>query len=82
MEIYIYFGSKEEVNIGDLEDKIDEILDDKGEVTGSGMGTNGGNLDIEVYDKNIFDNLLIELTKLEFPNDTYLIIDGIKKNLY
>lgn len=82
MDIYIYFSLENEVDIDEMEDKIDEILGNKGEVTGSGMGIMGGNIDIEIYDTTIIDILLEELTKLGLPYDTYLITDGVKKNLY
>ena len=36
MDIFIYFGLNEDIDIDDLEENIDEILCDEGEVTGRG----------------------------------------------
>ena len=82
VEVYIYFVLNDEVLIDELEDNIDELLGCNGEVTGSGMGIKGGNIDIEIYDKNFLDILVKELHSLKLPKDTYLVIDGKRKNLF
>ena len=82
MDIFVYFKLEEKVDIEDLEEKIDEILGDKGEVTGRGMGISGGNIDIELFDETILENILKELRELEFPQDVYYVIDGIRNNLF
>lgn len=82
MDVFIYFEPEENVNIGDLEDEIDKILGDKGEVTGSGMGISGGNIDVELFDKNILEDFLKELRELDFPQDAYYIIDGVRNKLF
>lgn len=82
MDIYIYFKLDEKIDIDDLEEKIDEILGKNGEVTGRGMGTLGGNIDIELYDENMLEYFLDQIRGLEFPASTYYVIDGIKKELY
>ncbi len=82
MDIYIYFGLEEDVDIDDLEEEIDEILGDKGEVTGRGMGISGGNIDVELYNETILEHFLEELRELEFPKETYYVIDGVRKNLF
>lgn len=79
MDIYIYFGQAED--IGDLEDKIDEVLGDRGEVTGIGIGVSGGNIDIALYDETMLEYCLDAIRKLEFPTNTYYVIDGIRKAL-
>lgn len=82
MDIYIYFELKEDVDIDDLEEEIDDILEDKGEVTGRGMGISGGNIDVEIFDETILENFLKELRELEFPQDTYYVIDGVRNKLF
>lgn len=82
MDIYIYFAFQEEINIDDLEDEVDKLLGDKGEVTGRGMGISGGNIDVELYDEKKLKHFLGELHELKFPNDTYYVIDGVRKELF
>ena len=38
MDIFIYFELNEDIDIDYLEESIDEVLGDEGEVTGRGMG--------------------------------------------
>lgn len=82
MDIYIYFGTTKEIDIDELEENIEEILQDNGEVTGCGRGINGGNIDIELLEETELEFFLCELKKLNFPEDTYLVIDGKRRNLY
>lgn len=82
MDIFIYFGFDEDIDIDDLEESIDEILGDEGEVTGRGMGISGGNIDVELFDESILEDFLKALQDLEFPQDTYYVINGEKNNLF
>ena len=82
MDIFIYFELEGDVDIDDLEEEIDEILGDKGEVTGRGMGISGGNIDVELFDETILENFLKELRELEFPQDAYYVIDGVRNKLF
>lgn len=82
MQIFIYFELNEDIDIDDLEESIDEILGDEGEVTGRGMGISGGNLDIELFEETILEDFLKKLRELEFPQDTYYVIHGEKTNLF
>lgn len=82
MDIFIYFGFNEDIDIDDLEESIDEILGDEGEVTGRGMGISGGNIDVELFHESILKDFLQELQNLEFPQDTYYVINGEKNNLF
>ena len=82
MDIFIYFKLNRDIDIDDLEESIEEILGDEGEVTGSGMGISGGNLDIELWDETILEDFLKKLRELEFPQDTYYVINDKKTNLF
>lgn len=82
MEFYLYFAYEEAVDLDDLEEAIDALLGDTGEVTGRGMGISGGNIDIEVYDKEILVHLLEGLRRLKLPKDTYYVMNGVKKELF
>ena len=82
MDIFIYFELNEDIDIDYLEESIDEVLGDEGEVTGRGMGVSGGNLDIELFKETILEDFLKKLRELEFPQDTYYVINGEKTNLF
>lgn len=82
MDIFIYFELNEDIDIDYLEESIDEVLGDEGEVTGRGMGVSGGNLDIELFKETILEDFLKKLRELEFPQDTYYVINGEKNNLF
>lgn len=42
------------------------------------MGISGGNLDIELFEETILEDFLKKLRELEFPQDTYYVINGEK----
>ena len=85
MDIFIYYNIKLEVDRDIIEDQIDDFLGEKGEVTGGGSGISGGNIDIEIYDKvneNIVKELKGFLQELQLPNNTYLVVNGVRENLF
>jgi len=85
MDIFIYYNIKLEVDRYIIEDQIDDFLGEKGEVTGGGSGISGGNIDIEIYDKvneNIVKELKGFLQELQLPNNTYLVVNGVRENLF
>lgn len=82
MDIYIYFKPEKEIDIDKLEENIEELLGDKGEVTGRGIGVSGMNIDVEIYDKDILDYFLQEIKTLDFPDNTYYVFNDMKKSLY
>ena len=75
--IFIYFFSKlENIDRDDVEDAINDALGEEGEVTGSGSGVSGSNLDIEVYSNPFafLDTIRNILRELEVPLDTVIAI--------
>lgn len=78
----VYFGLDVNVEIDELEDALGEVLGDEGEVTGSGIGIKGGNIDIEFNNQSQIDDIVKALRKFNLPLDTYYIIDKVKTNLY
>ncbi|GLO63608.1 hypothetical protein MACH09_41160 [Vibrio sp. MACH09] len=50
MDVFIYFSERLSVGIDVIEDTLDEALDGIGEVTGTGTGEKGSNIDVEVED--------------------------------
>lgn len=75
--IFIYFFSKlENIDRDDVEDAINNILGEKGEVTGAGSGASGSNLDVQVYGNplDFMDAIKNVLRELEVPADTIVAI--------
>jgi hypothetical protein len=86
MTVFIYFDSPLNFPIGDLEDDLDAALDGHGEVTGSGTGVGGGNIDIEIRDSRMTNDIvasLVEKTLRAFGTDLPIIleIDGDRRRL-
>lgn len=48
MDIFIYFSADSDVERDFVEERLEEILEGKGEVTGGGTGIDGANIDIEL----------------------------------
>lgn len=48
MDVFLYFPEAD-IALDELEEIVERVLSDDGEVTGSGIGTTGGNLDIEIW---------------------------------
>lgn len=82
MYMDVYFGLDVNVEIDELEDGLGEVLGDEGEVTGSGVGIKGGNIDIEFNNQSQIDDIVKVLKEFNLPVDTYYIIDKVKTNLY
>ena len=76
--ITIYFFSKLSIGRSVIEDDLDEILGDNGEVIGGGSGVSGSNIDIEIYEgsaSNFIEPIKAVLQDIEVPNDTVIVID-------
>lgn len=86
MDIFIYFSVNDDIERDLIEERLDEMLEGKGCVTGGGAGIAGANIDIELEDDNgneeTINAIETELIGLNMPVDTYLVIDGKRHNLY
>jgi len=86
MDIFIYFTSKASIVLDEIEDAIQEALGDKGEVTGSGLGKAGANIDVEIYEDEDGEeaaNSIIECLKnMKVPIDTYMRIEDRKVSVF
>lgn len=83
--ISIYFYSKLSMGRSAIEDDLDEILEDKGEVTGGGSGISGSHIDIDIYQGSAAD--FIEpirsvLKELDVPDDTVIVINNEQLPVY
>ena len=50
MNAYIYFKGATGVSLDEIEEALDRAFMDRGEVTGSGLGPAGSNIDLEIFD--------------------------------
>lgn len=81
--VYIYFQTLPgDYFLGDIEDDLEDLLADAGEVTGSGQGNTGGNIDIE-YDGSAdsLQKIILYLMCRGFDAETILDINGNRKTL-
>lgn len=87
MESYIYIYYKQIPNgyaQDDIEDGLEELLDGRGEVMGSGMGIDGGNIDIEIESNEILDilgDIKAYLISCGFDANTVLDVNGRREML-
>ena len=87
MESYIYIYYKripDGYARDDIEDKLEELLDGRGEVTGSGIGIDGGNIDIEIESNEVLDilgDIKAYLISCGFGADTFLDVNGRREVL-
>ncbi|NGZ77918.1 hypothetical protein [Saccharibacillus alkalitolerans] len=84
MDIFIYIGNGLTAPKDEIEDALDDMLQDRGEVTGGGGGNTGFNIDIETFDD---DSSLIEEVKavlkgFRVPIDASIVIDGQRFAVY
>lgn len=61
MEVFIYWHGPSGVPRDEIEDVIEDVLGDRGEVTGAGSGMSGSNVDLEIFDDAGADQLLAEV---------------------
>ncbi len=80
MDVFIYFPPNCGVERDELEDVIDSVLGDRGEVTGGGAGPQGSNLDVEIFedDPAMFDVVLAALRDAGAPAGTR-VVSGDRK---
>ncbi|MFC5827207.1 hypothetical protein [Nonomuraea insulae] len=63
MEVFISWLGNTQANRADIEDLIEDILDERGEVAGGGEGDTGGNIDIEIFDDADTKQLMSEIVQ-------------------
>ena len=75
MDVFIYFPPSSGVERDALEDALDDLLGDRGEVTGGGSGVTGSNLDVEIHedDPGIVDEIVAALVAEGVPAGTSVV---------
>jgi len=81
MDVFIYFHERLPVGLDELEDALDAALGDQGEVTGTGTGETGSNLDLLVSDTTMTEQEVVQLIrqslkKFAIPNTSKIVIGG------
>ena len=71
MYIDIYFNAESDIERDLLEERLDEILKGKGQVTGGGAGKDGVNIDIEIDDDCTESNGFMMFKYLYVDNLTF-----------
>lgn len=81
--INIYFDQMPENHfLDEIEDDLSDLLDERGEVTGAGLGVGGGNIDIEIYGEwDVVQEIKSYLISCGFGEDTVLDIGGKREPL-
>ena len=84
--IFIYSSLPTGRGRDELEDAIEELLGDRGSVTGAGQGQRGWNVDIEVLEEDDFaavcDELIPFLQSWPVGRDTYFMGEGKRINVF
>lgn len=80
MDLFIYLPGEYEVSRDEIEELLEAVLADSGEVTGGGSGAFGQNIDIEIFDDEIASDVMSEIRRalIDFgvPAETELVMDG------
>jgi hypothetical protein len=81
MDVFIYFYERLPVGLDELEDALDEALEGVGDVTGSGTGASGSNLDLRISDENVSKDQVLELIqtalrRFDLAHASRIVIDG------
>jgi hypothetical protein len=85
MNIFIYSFSKLTTPRDVVEEMLEQVLGEEGEVTGGGGGTTGSNIDIEVYHKDAREFLgpiRKVLKDAQLPPDSIIVIEGEQFKVY
>jgi hypothetical protein len=81
MDAFIYFDERLPVGLDSLEDALDSALTGFGEVTGTGTGQLGSNIDVFVDDGSYSKHELVQvirhaLSEFELPKSSRVVVDG------
>jgi hypothetical protein len=87
MDIFIYFSSKLTMSIDIIEEALDKLLNGNGEVTGTGTGESGSNVDIEIFESDVDEMEYIRFIKttlqqLQVPQDTIIKFEDKIYSIY
>lgn len=86
MMVFLYFRERLPCGLDEIEDRLDEALDGRGEVTGSGSGTGGSNIDITIFrdelgQAEVLGIIRRALSGLDIPPSSVVSLDGRREPL-
>jgi hypothetical protein len=85
VEVFISWLGDARTSEADIEDLIEDILGEQGEVTGGGEGDTGGNIDIEIFEDADTERLMSEIVLAisdHLPkNASYVFTDDEERHL-
>lgn len=80
MDIFIYFYTPLGQPLDVIEDALDDALEGRGEVTGTGVGSRGSNFDVEIFEEGDAEAYLREIRRVlreaGAPGEGEIVIDG------
>lgn len=80
MDVFVYASPGFGRPLDEVEEAIESFLEQSGEVTGSGAGAQGANIDIEIYDvvdpRTLLEGLRTFLASLSVPINTEIVLEG------
>ncbi|WP_035614375.1 hypothetical protein [Haloferula sp. BvORR071] len=85
MDAFIYFKEPMGYGLDELEDALTDALGNVGEVTGTGTGEMGANLDVEFFEEigesRALGILRQALAAFSLPSSSEVVIDGQRHKL-
>jgi hypothetical protein len=80
MDVFLYFTERLPCGLDELEDALDAALSNVGEVSGTGTGESGSNIDITIEDEDITKGQVAALirsalSKYSLPSSSQMVID-------
>jgi hypothetical protein len=83
MDVFLYFYERLPFGLDEVEDALDQALGDSGEVTGTGVGEKGSNVDIRINDESMSTSQVVRLihqalSHLQLPDFSRILIEDKK----
>ena len=79
MDVFLYFYEPLPCGLDEIEDWLDQALGVSGEVTGSGVGENGSNIDLLISDEHLAPSQVVQLVRqallpLGLPESSRIVV--------
>jgi len=83
MDVFLYFHERLSCGLDEIEDRVSDALGERGEVTGSGAGVSGSNIDVEITDDDVAEDearkiIREAVAELNLPASSVVAINGRK----
>lgn len=86
MNMFLYVRERTSIGLDEIEEAINAALQGVGEVTGSGTGVSGSNIDIEILDACVDVSSIVQLIRnalatFNLPHSSVLVAQGVEYRL-